>query len=212
MNDEIKTYRFIWAPEGQRVIAMDNADTDVHKGIIVAMLHHTTLFNYAGLRTILEWAALASEKFRSASLGLSKAASGVLAKPPRWQECVRTVSNVLPEIVGYRYVQQKFSVEAKKEVEDLVKRIADVFNETIRGNEWMDNATKRAAESKLAKMAAKIGYPSWLLNMTYLEELYKYVPQLHLSSSFLEMYYAILKNNWMRTLVKLGRPFDQEAK
>ncbi|KAL1429264.1 hypothetical protein MTO96_016478 [Rhipicephalus appendiculatus] len=59
-------------------------------------------------------------------------------------------------------------------------------------------------------MGARIGYPSWLLNMTYLEELYKYIPQLYLNTSFLEMYHVILRNNWMRTLMKLRRPFDKD--
>uniref|UniRef100_A0A6G5A0Z0 Putative neutral endopeptidase-like protein n=1 Tax=Rhipicephalus microplus TaxID=6941 RepID=A0A6G5A0Z0_RHIMP len=169
----------------------------------------TTLFNYAGLREVLKWAALASEEFRNASFELTRAVMGVLEEKPRWEECVHTVNSAMPEIVGYLYVLRKFSEEAKQEVEDIVKRIAAEFNKTIRESEWMDNDTKAAAESKLSKMGVRIGYPSWLLNVTYLEELYKYIPRLYRNASFLEMHHAIQRNNWMRTLMNLRRPFGQ---
>ncbi|XP_075730685.1 membrane metallo-endopeptidase-like 1 isoform X2 [Rhipicephalus microplus] len=170
----------------------------------------TTLFNYAGLREVLKWAALASGEFRNASFELTKAVMGVLEEKPRWEVCVHTVNSAMPEIVGYLYVLRKFTEEAKQEVEDIVKRIAAVFNKTIRESEWMDNDTKAAAEFKLSKMGVRIGYPSWLLNVTYLEELYKYIPRLYLNASFLEMYHAIQRNNWMRTLMNLRRPFDKD--
>ncbi|KAL3201776.1 hypothetical protein MRX96_042794 [Rhipicephalus microplus] len=176
----------------------------------------TTLFNYAGLREVLKWAALASEEFRNASFELTKAVMGVLEEKPRWEECVHTVNSAMPEIVGYLYVLRKFTEEAKQEVEDIVKRIAAVFNKTIRESEWMDNDTKAAAESKVRgksicrKWGVRIGYPSWLLNVTYLEELYKYIPRLYRNASFLEMHHAIQRNNWMRTLMNLRRPFDKD--
>uniref|UniRef100_A0A6G4ZYM5 Putative peptidase family m13 n=1 Tax=Rhipicephalus microplus TaxID=6941 RepID=A0A6G4ZYM5_RHIMP len=81
----------------------------------------TTLFNYAGLREVLKWAALASEEFRNASFELTRAVMGVLEEKPRWEECVHTVNSAMPEIVGYLYVLRKFTEEAKQEVEDIVK-------------------------------------------------------------------------------------------
>ncbi|XP_049523800.1 neprilysin-1-like isoform X2 [Dermacentor silvarum] len=170
-----------------------------------------TLFNFMGLREILKWAAGASDQYRNASFELDKASLGIRVEKARWKTCVYTMNRIMPEIVGYLYVLQKFSEEAKKEVEDLVSRIMTAFNETIQNNEWMDNETKSAAQNKLAKMVSKIGYPSWLLNVTYLEQLYRHVPNLNLSSSFLEMSYYIDKNNWMRELLHLGQPYDKES-
>ncbi|KAL3201778.1 hypothetical protein MRX96_042796 [Rhipicephalus microplus] len=102
---------------------------------------------------------------------------------------------MMPEIVGYLYVQEKFSEQAKKEVEDIVERIRTIFNETLIQSDWMDNYTRSAAEDKLKQMISKIGYPTWLLNTTYLDQLYKYVPDLNISSSFLEMASHISSNN-----------------
>lgn len=170
-----------------------------------------TLYNYAGLRDIRDWAASASKEFRNASFDLTKASSGVVVDKPRWEKCVATMNDLMPEVVGYLYVLEKFSVKAKEEVEDLARRIKEIFNETVRDSEWMDNATKAAAEKKLAKMISKIGYPSWLLNTTHLELLYKNVPNLNLSASFLEMYDFITQNNWKRKLSHLRKNYDAES-
>ncbi|XP_037556025.1 neprilysin-1-like [Dermacentor silvarum] len=170
-----------------------------------------TLFNFAGLREILNWAARASQEFRNVSFELTKASSGIKVEKPRWEKCVSAINGMMPEIVGYLYVLQKFSEEAKKEVEDLVRRLTTIFNETVQNNDWMDNKTKSAAEEKLAKMTSKIGYPSWLLNKTYLEQLYIYVPNLNLSSPYLEMSYYIEANNWKRQMLQLRKPYDKES-
>ncbi|XP_037527375.1 neprilysin-1-like isoform X2 [Rhipicephalus sanguineus] len=170
-----------------------------------------TLYNFAGLKLVLGWAGLASGKFRNASFNLRHVSTGILVDKERWEHCVNTMNDMMPEIVGYLYVQHKFSEQAKQEVEDLVRRIRAIFNETIVGSDWMDNATRSAAERKLAKMITKIGYPSWLLNTTYLEQHYKYVPNLNLSFSFLETYYYIEGNNWKRQLSHLGKEYDVES-
>ncbi|KAL1429265.1 hypothetical protein MTO96_016479 [Rhipicephalus appendiculatus] len=69
---------------------------------------------------------------------------------------LRCANCAMPEIVGYLYVLRKFSKEAKQEVEEIVKGIAAVFNETIRGSEWMDDGTKAAAELKVHRHAILI--------------------------------------------------------
>ncbi|XP_065287845.1 neprilysin-1-like isoform X4 [Dermacentor albipictus] len=169
-----------------------------------------TLFNFAGLREILGWAASASESFRNASFELEQVSSGIRVEKARWKTCVDTMNEMMPEIVGYLYVLQNFRQEAKEEVEDLVKRLMTTFNETIQNNTWMDSQTRSAAQDKLAKMGSKIGYPKWQLNVTYLEQLYKQVPNLNLSSSFLDMSYYISENNDMRKLLMLRQPYDKE--
>ncbi|XP_054931290.1 membrane metallo-endopeptidase-like 1 [Dermacentor andersoni] len=174
-------------------------------------VHCDTLFNFAGLRRVLSWAAQASQKFRNVSFELKNASSGIKAQKPRWETCVSAINNKMPEIAGYLYVQHKFSGRAKEEVEDLVRRLTAIFNETIQNSTWMDNQTKSVAEEKLANMITKIGYPSRILNKTYLEQLYPYVPNLNLSSPYLEMSYYISQNNWKRELLMLGKPYDKNS-
>ncbi|XP_075527803.1 neprilysin-1-like [Dermacentor variabilis] len=169
-----------------------------------------TLFNYAGWRHMLRWAATVSREFRKASFEFRKVKEGVQVERPRWQECVDEVNDGMPDIVGKLYVQHKFSSEAKKEVQDLARRLMAVFNESLQRFEWMDESTRAAAETKLAKMAIKIGYPDWLLNATYIEELYKFVPRLCRNGSYGAMAYAISLNHRKQAMLKLRRPYNRE--
>ncbi|XP_075528272.1 neprilysin-1-like isoform X1 [Dermacentor variabilis] len=170
-----------------------------------------TLYNYAGLRRILKWAATGSQEFRNASLELRKVKAGVRVEKPRWQLCVDEVNDAMAESVGYLYVQRKFSGKAKEEVEDLTRRIMAAFNESLHTLKWMDNKTRAAAETKLSKMGTKIGYPNWLFNTTYIENLYNFVPKLSLNAPYGEMMYSIAQNNWKQELLKLRKPYDKDA-
>ncbi|XP_049514339.1 neprilysin-1-like [Dermacentor silvarum] len=170
-----------------------------------------TLFNYAGLRHMLEWAATGSQDFRNASFELRKVKEGVRVQKPRWKLCVTEVKDVMVESVDYLYVQKKFNQQAKKEVEDLARRITVAFNESLQSLRWMDDKTRAAAETKLMKIGSKIGYPDWLFNKTYIEGLYKFVPHLLLNASYGEMLYAISENNRKREMAKLRQPYDSDT-
>ncbi|KAH7935846.1 hypothetical protein HPB52_014279 [Rhipicephalus sanguineus] len=137
-----------------------------------------TLFNYAGLRRMLKWAATVSHHFRKASFQLRAVKQGVQVEKPRWQRCVDAVNDDMPEVVGKLYVQSKFSPEAKHE---------------------------------LAQMATKIGYPDWLFNETYIEELYKFVPELSVNASYGEMMYALSENHWKQEMLKLRKPYNKDT-
>ncbi|XP_065287847.2 neprilysin-1-like [Dermacentor albipictus] len=167
-----------------------------------------TLYNYAGLQTILDWVTHVSKDTWNASLELSKVSSGVLEETPRWKVCVGLVNSAMREVVGYHYVLRKFSGNAKKEVEDLVSKILGVFKDRLQEIQWMDNETRKAAEQKLRKMGLKIGYPEWLFNKTYVEECYRYVPALLPNTAFAEILYRIATNHWIMTMLKLRQPYD----
>ncbi|KAK8755130.1 hypothetical protein V5799_002161 [Amblyomma americanum] len=186
---------------------------DYYSGLnsFLASADPKTLYNYAGLKVMLGFGAQVSDQFRNASFELSKAITGVVAEKPRWETCVRIVNEAMPEIVGLLYVQHKFSKEAKAEVEDLARRLMAVFNETLQNAQWMDNETRRAAEEKLYKMGTKIGYPEWLYNVTYLERIYQYVPDLCPNCTFAQMLHWIYQNRWVQQMLKLRQPYDKDA-
>lgn len=169
-----------------------------------------TLFNFIGLRTMLTWAIHASKNIRDAFFELKKASRGIQKKQPRWEECTILMNRAMKEITGYLYIQEKFSPEAKHEVEDLVVRLKEVFQETLEHNRWMDKATKAKALLKLRKMEAKIAYPKWGLNMEFLEGLYSYVPQFDPNSAFLTMWHHIAANNGKKKLEKLRQRYERE--
>nr|XP_037287842.1 neprilysin-1-like [Rhipicephalus microplus] len=170
-----------------------------------------TLYNYAGLRTMLSWVGAASADFRNASFELSKIQSGVSVQKPRWERCINSAKASMPSVIGHLYVKNKFSEEAKKEVEDLARRLMSVFNETLQNITWMDPTTRATAEEKLRKMEARIGYSEKIVNITYLEGLYKFVPQLQLNTSYLEVVYVVSVNSGKRSLMKLRDTYDKTA-
>ncbi|XP_077557465.1 neprilysin-1-like isoform X2 [Haemaphysalis longicornis] len=167
----------------------------------------TTFFNYVGLKLLLGVAAFASKGVREAAFALEKVKHGVHIQVPTWRECMAFVNSELTIIAGYFYVQRKFTPHAKQEVEDLIKKLTWVFNKTIRDSNWMDEKTRYHAVQKLLKMKAKIGYPTWLLNTSYLEELGQYIPPLDLKGPYIDIRMAIQKNNLARSLKILREPY-----
>lgn len=168
------------------------------------------LYNYIGLRVMLMWAPHASREIRNALFQVKKATSGIQEMPPRWQECTVLINSAMMEITGYLYVKEKFSPEAKREVEDLVFRLKEIFRATLEHSKWMDEVTKQKALRKLEKMDSKIAYPKWGMNKTYLEKLYHYVPQLDPTSAFLKIWHLIAVNNGRKKLEKLRQPYRKD--
>ncbi|XP_037287725.2 neprilysin-1 [Rhipicephalus microplus] len=170
-----------------------------------------TLYNYAGLRRMLGWASVGSKEYRNAWFELKKVRYGLRKEKPRWEECVQSVNDKMSESVGYLYVQQKFSQEAKQEVLDMASRIMAAFNKSLQEIEWMDEQTKCQAEEKLQKMERKIAYPDWLFNETYLEGLYRHIPKLSSEDPYGKMLYSVSLNKWIQEMKKLRRPYDRNA-
>lgn len=174
-------------------------------------MNRTTFFNYVGLNTMLYWATTATQSIRNASFELTKATTGVKRELERWEKCVGSAKSGMPDAIGNLYVKNKFSKEAKTEVEYFVKKMKEVFQKTLRTARWMDVQTKRQAYIKLKTMRSKIGYPEWILNSTHLQLLYKHVPNFHHNSSYLSMWKSITRNNWIITLQTLRLKYDPNA-
>ncbi|KAH8034907.1 hypothetical protein HPB51_003194 [Rhipicephalus microplus] len=124
------------------------------------------LFNYIGLRIMLLWAPHASRDIRDALFGVKKATSGIQELPPRWKECTNLIN------------------DAMMEVEDLVKRLKEVFKSSLEENRWMDKETKQKALLK--------------------------VPQLDPTHAFLKIWHYIAVNNGRKKLEKLREPYNKD--
>lgn len=78
---------------------------------------------------------------------------------PRWQRCVQTTEQVMGEITGKFFVQEKFAGESKDVALDMIKDIEDAFAAGLPKLAWMDDATRDRAKDKIGKINNKIGYP-----------------------------------------------------
>ena len=58
---------------------------------------------------------------------------------------------------------------------EMIYNIRNEFIKILKEVDWMDTESKAVALEKADKMDIKIGYPDYIYNDTYLEELYKEV-------------------------------------
>lgn len=156
------------------------------------------LYNYLGLHLALHWFSLSPSK--------------VPSKPLKSRHCTVLVHAAMKEVAINLYAKKNFiyTSAAKMEVEGMVEKIKSAFGEALKDAKWMDEKTKRSAKKKLTAMTAKIGYPTWLLNTTTLEDLYQYVPTLYTNVSFLNIMQIIDKNNDKKIMKKLYKPYDKD--
>ena len=88
-----------------------------------------------------------------------KTLSGLEAQRDREKRAVAALEDSLGFMLGKIYVERHFKPEAKERMDQLIKNMRVAFKEAIDGLEWMSPETKKAAQEKLTKFNAKIGYP-----------------------------------------------------
>ncbi len=99
--------------------------------------------------------AFVDENFRF----YGKILNGAKEQQPRWKRIKSMVDGMLGEALGQVYVARTFPPAAKARAMEMVNNLKDALREHIRKLEWMDDATKAAAEKKLDAFTVKIGYP-----------------------------------------------------
>jgi endothelin-converting enzyme/putative endopeptidase len=110
------------------------------------------LSNFSGVLTT----ALDNENFDF----YAKQLSGRNEQRPMWKRGVAVVNNNLGEVIGKVYVSRHFTPEAKSRMNQLVENLRDAYGKSITELDWMSEATKQAAQVKLALFDPKIGYPN----------------------------------------------------
>jgi endothelin-converting enzyme/putative endopeptidase len=84
---------------------------------------------------------------------------GVLVQKPRWQRCVAQVDALLGEALGREFVARTFGPELKAATLRMTTQIEQAMRQDIQQLDWMSDATKRQALTKLDTLVNKIGYP-----------------------------------------------------
>ena len=88
----------------------------------------------------------------------------------REQVCASTSLNIFGMAIGVKYIEEAFDTEAKVNVDVMVDNLRVAFKQLLAEADWMDNATKVAAECKVNAMRQFMAYPDWLFNRTRLEQ------------------------------------------
>ena len=127
-----------------------------------AMLGKTPIADW---KTYLRWHVLRingnelSAKFVDEKFKWRKELTGADKLPARWKRCVRTIDGSMGEALAQPFVKKTLGTEGKANVVGIVQAIEKVMHHNIEHIGWMDEATKKAAFAKLAKIGNKIAYP-----------------------------------------------------
>ena len=78
---------------------------------------------------------------------------------PRWKQCAGMTDSALSEAVGQDWVKENFPPAAKASMDQLVAALEKAMGEDLKTLPWMSEATRKAAQDKLAMIRNKIGYP-----------------------------------------------------
>jgi putative endopeptidase len=130
-----------------------------------------------------------------------KTLQGQKEPTPRWKQCTTLTDQALGESVGQDWVKQNFPPAAKASMDQLVAALEKALGEDIKTLPWMSDATKQAAEEKLAMIRNKIGYPEHWREYSALK-----VERDDLIGNLRRE--AVFRRNW--DLSHLGKPVDEK--
>jgi len=85
--------------------------------------------------------------------------SGKKEMEPRWKRCVKATDQNLGMALGQLYVDKVFGPEGKARTLNMVQAIEKAMNQDIAQLDWMSDATKKQAYTKLNAIVNNIGYP-----------------------------------------------------
>ncbi|MGA2808465.1 MAG: M13 family metallopeptidase [Terracidiphilus sp.] len=130
-----------------------------------------------------------------------KTLAGQKEPTPRWKQCTAMTDRALGEAVGQDWVKLHFPPQAKTSMDQLVAALEKALGDDIKTLPWMSDATKKAAEEKLAMVRNKIGYPEKWRDYSALKvERDDLIGNLHRS--------AVFERDW--NLDHLGKPVDEK--
>ncbi|XP_061684047.1 neprilysin-like isoform X3 [Syngnathoides biaculeatus] len=129
--------------------------------------------NYLMWRFASQMVVHLSKAYRDTAKAFKKAMNGATAEEPVWRHCAGFVNVAMYNAVGRLYVQEAFSDNSKKLMEEMIKEIRDVFISNLKELTWMDEVTKKAAEEKVRAIREQIGYADNIMDDKYLNDEYK---------------------------------------
>ncbi|XP_056595080.1 phosphate-regulating neutral endopeptidase PHEX isoform X2 [Triplophysa dalaica] len=130
-----------------------------------------TVANYVIWRSVLSRVTTLSRRFLYRYLDFARVTTGTTSLIPRWDKCVNYVENTIIYATGRIFVDKHFQEDKKHMMEELIDGIRWAFiNMLEKENDWMDAETKAKATDKAHAVLAKVGYPEFILNDTYVNE------------------------------------------
>jgi len=129
-------------------------------GKILAATPLSTWKEWLAFRFVSDHANFLPKAFDDARFAFySKELAGVEQQRERWKRGVAAVNGALGEGVGEIYVKTHYPAESERQMKELIGNLEDAYRDRISNNQWMDEATRKAALEKLAAFEPRIGHP-----------------------------------------------------
>merc|ERR1719414_672515 len=158
-------------------IINDNAPGYFQKlGPLLASTEDRIIGNYMVYRVIWDNIGMLTSDFRAVYLDFRKVLYGVATDRPRDELCINSYANNidnLGEPVGRLYVDKYFPPAARASANRMVDDLKAAFTKQIQDVAWMDDVTRAKAIEKNLAMARRIGYPDYVKNDAFLNEMDK---------------------------------------
>ncbi|KAM9775122.1 phosphate-regulating neutral endopeptidase PHEX [Syngnathus typhle] len=138
---------------------------------LLNVTHPRTVANYVQWRAVFSKLTTLSRRFLYRYLDYARVTTGTTSLTPRWDKCINYVENSLLYATGRLFVDNHFQEDKKHMMDELIDGVRWAFIDMLqKENGWMDEATKTRAVEKAHAVLAKVGYPEFILNDTYLNQ------------------------------------------
>jgi endothelin-converting enzyme/putative endopeptidase len=145
---------------GSRSVIVTEPSAVAGAGKILASTPLSTWKEWLAFRFVSDHAGVLPKALADARFDFySKELSGVQQQRERWKRGVAQVNGALGEGVGEIYVKTHYPAESERQMTELIGNLEDAYHERITSNQWMDEATRKAALEKLATFDPRIGHP-----------------------------------------------------
>ncbi|KAK3105380.1 hypothetical protein FSP39_023788 [Pinctada imbricata] len=132
-----------------------------------------TLYNYILWHVVSAMTPYLSKPFRNARKVLTEALSGTTGGEELWRYCITDTDGVLGLALGAMFVREAFNGDSKIKASEMIKKIKHAFKSNLPHLDWMDAETRKAAIEKADAVVDMIGFPSYIQNVTRLNEEYQ---------------------------------------
>ncbi|KAK4327891.1 hypothetical protein Pmani_001641 [Petrolisthes manimaculis] len=142
---------------------------------LVSLLKDTnnrTISNYLMWRFVKNRISNLGESYTNVKQDYIKVLFGRKSQPERWRSCVTYVSGNLGYVVGAMFVKRYFPEASKNDTHEMIGLIRESFRTALDEARWMHEDTRKVAQEKVDTIVKNVGYPDYLLNDTYMDQVY----------------------------------------
>ena len=100
-----------------------------------------------------------TEEYRQVGGTYGRALSGQKQARSRKKAAYYLATGTFGQVVGDYYGRKYFGAAAKADVRQMVLKMAGVYQQRLKTNDWLSAATRDKAIVKLQKLTIKVGYP-----------------------------------------------------